>query len=421
MSKQLSILGAVVLLLGATVLSSAVASAADENPLQGLKLSTEAYINWAASDVQGDKSNAITLERAYLTATKAVSDFLSIRYTLDIKQASTTASSTVSQEADDQPITVTTKASNGLDGNYVFRTKYIYAEMNLGSAGFLSDTRARVGMQQAGTEDFEQALNPYRAQAKNWLERAGWFGTSDLGIGVTGSFGGKLADAKGKVGSAKFDGRYGSYALLLANGSNYDKKEANDSKVLSGRVTVRPLPADLPGLQLTYGGIFGKDNTTNGPSNNGVNFDLSLGMLSYQAPRFTVYGEYITSKDNQAGTYVTGASALATTGRKTQGWTLFGMVKLPVAADRLALYGRYNMLDSDKDNVIAGGDHNVRTTTGGASCEIAKGNMFIVAYEVISYDAYAGLFTDSSGSAPSATAKNLQDDKKLQVVYRLEF
>ena len=414
-------LSAAVLILGLTCLPAGRARAADENPLQGLKISGEAYVRWDANEIQGDKSNAVTLERAYLTVTKAVTDFLGIRYTLDIKQASTSATSAASQAEGDQPITITTKVNNGLDGNYVFRTKYIFAEMNLARAGFFSDARARVGMQQSGLDDFEVSINPYRAQTKNWLERAGWFGTSDLGVGLIGSFGGHLQDAAGRVGATGYDGRYGSYALLLSNGSNYDKKEANDSKVVSGRATVRPFPDELPGLQFTYTGAVGKDNTTNGPSNNGVDFNLNVGMVSYQAPRFTVYGQYITSQDNQAGTFVTGSAPLAVTGLTTQGYSAFGMVKLPIAADRLAIYGRYNALDSDKDNKVAGGKHDVTSTTGGVSYDIAKGNMFIVAYDVIHYDPYAGLFTDGNGSLPSRTAQNLSDDKRLEVVYRLAF
>ena len=404
------------------ILAATVARAADENPLQGIKLSTEGYLHWTASDLQGDKSNAFTLERAYLTATKTVSSFLNIRYTLDIKQASTSASASVKQVPGDSLITVTPKVSNGLDGNYVFRTKYVFAEMLLGSRSFLTDTRARVGMQHSGLEDFEQSMNPFRAQGRNWIERAGWFGTSDLGVGLMGDFGGKLEDAAGRVGTDRYNGRYGGYALLLANGSNYDKKEANDSKVASGRITLRPLPARLPGLQFSYGGVFGEDNTTNGPSNNGVPYHMNVGMLSYQAPRLTLYGQFITSRDNQAGTYVlTKSDARRITGLKTQGYSAFGMVRLPGAGDRLAVYGRYNVLDSDKDNQVARGDHGVRLTTVGASCEVAKGNMFIVAYEMISYDPYAGLFSDSSGSLPSASRKGLQDDKRFQVVYKLAF
>jgi hypothetical protein len=386
-----------------------------------VKVSGEGYVHWDFNDIQGDKSNAVTLERAYLTVKKAVNDFLSIRYTLDIKQASTSAASTVSQTEGDEPITVTTKASNGLDGNYIFRTKYVFGEMRLGRGGFFADLSARVGMQQCGLDDFEVGMNPYRAQVRNWLERGGWFGTSDLGVGLIGSFGGKLEDAAGRVGNTNYDGRYGSYTVLLSNGSNFDKKEANDSKIVSGRATLRPLPATLPGLQITYSGALGKDNTTNGPSNNGVDFHLHVGMVSYQAPRFTVYGQYMTSQDNEAGTFATGASSLAYRGLTTQGWSVFGMVKLPVSADRLALYARYGAIDPDKDNKVAGGKHDVTSTTGGASYAVAKGNLVIVAYDVIHYDPYAGLFTDGNGSLPSPTALNLKDDKRLQLVYRLEF
>jgi len=390
------------------------ARAAEENPLDGLKLSGEAFIDWSRYEIQDATSNEFSLKRGYLTVTKKANPWLSFRYTLDVKQAAT--STTVTQEEGDEPITV--KPANALDGNYAFRTKYLFAEMLLGSTGFLSDLRARVGMQHVGPDDFEQSMNPYRAQDRNWLERAGLFGTADLGIGVNGAFGGKLEDAKGRTGSAKYDGRFGSFQLALTNGSNYDKAEKNENKLVSGRISVRPAAAAVPGLQLTAAGAFGKDNTLDGPDAAGVDFNFLMGMVSWQSPRATVYGQYFTSDNSQAGVFGAGSGA-GRTGLRGQSWSAFASVRLPDADSRWALFGRASFTDPDADDDVTASDQEtgVSVLTGGVSYDLAKGNMFIAAFENTSYDPYA----NELGKAPTATERNLKDDQRLQLVYKLEF
>jgi hypothetical protein len=390
------------------------ARAADENPLEGLKLTGEAYIDWSRYDIQDATSNEFSLKRGYVTVTKKANSWLSFRYTLDVKQAST--STTVTQEEGDEPITV--KPANALDGNYVFRTKYLFAEMLLGDAGFLSDVRARLGMQHVGPDDFEQSMNPYRAQDRNWLERAGLFGTADLGVGLNGAFGGKLDDAKGKTGSAKYDGRLGSFQLALTNGSGYDKAEKNENKLASGRISVRPAAATVPGLQLTAAGVFGKDNTLDGPDAVGVDFNFLMGMISWQSPQVTVYGQYFTSENSQAGVFGTGSGA-DRTGLRGQSWSAFASVRLPDAGSRWALFGRASFTDPDADDDVTTSDQEtgVSVMTGGVSCDLAKGNMFIAAFDNTSYDPYA----NELGKAPTTTRRDRKDDQRIQLVYKLEF
>lgn len=387
------------------------ARAADENPLEGLKLTGEAYIDWSRYDIQDATSNEFSLKRGYVTVTKKANSWLSFRYTMDVKLAST--STTVTQEVGDEPITV--KPANVLDGNYVFRTKYLFAEMLLGDAGFLSDLRARIGMQHVGPDDFEQSMNPYRAQDRNWLERSGLYGTADLGVGLNGAFGGKLDDAKGKTGSAKYDGRLGSFQLALTNGSGYDKAEKNENKLVSGRVSVRPVAAAAPGLQLTAAGAFGKDNTLDGDDAVGVDFNFLMGMVSWQSPLFTAYGQYVISENNQAGGY----KDVAYTGLRGRSWSAFASVRLPDADSRWALFGRTSFVDPDASDDVTTSDQETGVTvlTGGVSYDLAKGNMFIAAFDHTSYDPYA----NELGKAPTSTRRDRQDDQRLQLVYKLEF
>ncbi len=404
--------------LTATVMMLALANggarAAEDNPLDGLKLSGEAYLDWSRYDTQGATANEFSLKRGYVTVTKKANPWLSFRYTLDVKQAASSA--TVTQEEEDEPITV--KPANALDGNYVFRTKYLFAEMLLGDTGFLSDVRARIGMQHVGPDDFEQSMNPYRAQDRNWLERAGLYGTADLGIGLNGAFGGRLEDAKKRTGSAKYDGRLGSFQVALTNGGNYDKAEKNENKLVSGRVSLRPAATAAPGLQLTAAGAFGKDNTVDGPDATGVDFNFLMGMVSWQSPMFTAYGQYVTSENNQAGGYGFGSGA-ARAGLRGRSWSAFASVRLPDAGSRWALFGRAGFVDPDADDDVTTSDQETGVTVlaGGVSYDLAKGNMFIVAFDNTSYDPYA----NELGKAPTSTERNREDDQRLQLVYKLEF
>lgn len=405
---------AVTLLVLAMGLGDGRARAAEDNPLEGLKLSGEAFIDWSRYDIQDATSNEFSLKRGYLTVTKKANPWLSFRYTLDVKPAS--SSVTVTQDEDDQPITV--KPANALDGNYVFRTKYLFAEMLLGDAGFLTDVRARLGMQHVGPDDFEQSMNPYRAQDRNWLERAGLYGTADIGVGINGAFGGKLDDAKGKTGSAKYDGRLGSFQVALTNGSNYDKAEKNENKLVSGRVSVRPAAVAAPGLQLTAAGAFGKDNTLDGPDAAGVDFNFLMGMLSWQSPMFTAYGQYVTSENNQAGGYGFGSGA-GRAGLRGRSWSAFASVRLPDAGSRWALFGRTSFVDPDADDDVTASDEEsgVTVLAGGVSYDLAKGNLLVAAFENTSYDPYA----NELGKAPTSTRRDLKDDQRFQLVYKLEF
>ena len=412
MAGQLRIAATVSVL--ALALVNGGAHAAEDNPLAGLKLSGEAYIDWSRYDIQDATSNEFSLKRGYVTVTKKANSWLSFRYTLDVKQASSSA--TVTQVVGDSLITV--KPANTLDGNYVFRTKYLFAEMLLGDAGFLTDLRARLGMQHVGPDDFEQSMNPYRAQDRNGLERAGLFGTSDLGVGLNGAFGGRLEDAKGKTGSAKYDGRYGSFQLALTNGSNYDKAEKNENKLVSGRVSLRPAAAAAPGLQLTVAGVFGKDNTLDGPDAAGVDFNFLMGMVSWQSPMFIAYGQFVASENNQAGSYGFGRGA-SRAGLRGRAWSAFASVKLPDAGSRWALFGRTAFVDSDVDDDVTTSDQETGVTvlTGGVSYEIAKGNLFTAAIDNANYDPYAA----ELGKAPTSARLDRKDDQRLQLVYKLEF
>ena len=396
----------IALALGLAVAPAGVVRAADENPLEGFKLSGEAFLNWSYKNGQGATSNAITLERGYFTVTKKANSWLSFRYTTDVAAAETKE-------------TVDGTVENALDGSYVVRTRVLMAEMSLGDKGAFTDAKARLGMQGVGPDDFEQAVNPYRAQSRNWLERIGMLSTADLGVGLAGSFGGRLEDAQGRTGSAKLDGRYGTWQLNLTNGGGYNKKEANENKLLSGRVTWRPLPARLPGLQLTYAGAMGKDNTTGGADGAGVDFSFHYGMLSWQSPQFVLYGQYILGENNQAGKFVFTNDDDEREGLRSRSWSLFGAAKLPAADSRFAAFARYSTFDGDADDDLTAGDQEAGATlmTGGVSYDIAKGNLLIAAIESTGYDEYA----DELTTAPAASARNCGDDTHIQLVYRMAF
>ena len=108
-----------------------------------------------------------------------------------------------------------------------------------------------------------------------------------------------------------YDGRYGSWHVGVYNGTGYHAVEVNPNKPVEYRVTLRPLPDKLPGLQATYFGLYGKGNNTSVSSFGTPFFSYSpdwvinMGYLSYQHPWFLLSAQIIAAKGNQAGNWTT--------------------------------------------------------------------------------------------------------------------
>jgi hypothetical protein len=180
------------------------------------------------SDNNSVTSNAFNVGRAYINITGNISHNIAFRITPDIAR-----------------LTEAATPSSSLNGSYVFRLKYAYAQFNLddwlnpGRTG----TWARLGMQQTPWVDFMEGVYRYRLQGTIFEEREGFLSSSDIGA----SF------------HYNIPGNYGEIHAGLYNGETYAKPEVNDQKGFMVRGTVRPLRQHpvLRGLRVT--GFYDKD------------------------------------------------------------------------------------------------------------------------------------------------------------------
>jgi hypothetical protein len=297
-------------------------------------------------------------------------------------------------------------------GDWKVRLKYTYAELRPSDFGFLTDMKSEIGMGHMPLLDFEEHINPYRMQGTMPIERAGTFNSADIGVSLRGYFGGKLEDAEEKTGSHYYDGRYGSWHLGVYDGSGYHAEEHNSNKPFEARLTLRPLPDAIPGLMFSYFGILaGKGNDDNNPAGVFPDYEVNMGMLSYENPRLTLIGEYFTTEGNKSGTWVDAQGHAL----ETKGYSIFGNLKLPILENKLSLFGRYDHFDQDDNGMIAF-DADYDMVIGGLAYDIYKGNIVMLAYETTDYGANAG----KKGKLPVPN-NNLGDDKKLQAVLQLKF
>jgi hypothetical protein len=325
----------------------------------------------------GTTRNTFTLGRAYLTLKGRITSWLGARITTD-----------------------TTRAASG---NWDIRLKYLYAEFRTPDAGnVITGIRIEAGQGHTPWLDFEEHINPYRCQGTMAVERAGIFNSADLGVSVAGRIGPTLPGAKG---SGHYAGKWGSLHLGVFNGGGYHAKEANNNKVVQARLTVRPMPGIAPGLQLSWFGAYGKGNTL---AANGVwpLYYINLVMLSYQHPWFTLAAQYFRTRGNASGSYA---------GLTTQGYSGFGMARLPWWGKRLALFARYDHFDADVDHSLASQAW-YDLFTGGLSVRIYKHNMVVLAYQGTRFG------KDSGGTGkPPKINTNKPMEHRFQVICQVKF
>ena len=387
-----SLLVAGLVLVSAFTAQSARAGDEANKAFEGLSFSAQTYIEYSAGKTPAEQGktksyNQFALTRGYFTLKKKIAPWLSMRLTSEVTQDAT--------------------------GDYKVRQKYFYAELRPRDIGPLTGMVAEVGMGNIPWLDFEGSINPYRAQGTMAIERAGAFNSVDLGVSLRGDFGGTLADGEKTTGSKNNLGRYGSWHLGIYNGGGYNAPENNENKTLEGRLTVRPLSAIIPGLQLSYFGIFGKGNAYVSKLKAYPDLTVNMGMASFQHPLLTLSAQYFATKGNQKGTWV---DTLKTRDAlSTAGFSVFGNVRLPDAESKISVFGRMDWFDVDHDHVIA--DKSAYTMSmGGVSYRLYSNNLLLLTYEVTKFeDNSAG-----KGKLPVVGYKS-KDDQRMQAVYQLSF
>jgi hypothetical protein len=319
--------------------------------LRGFKFGTTIYGEWNNKTTDGAAStNQFVLNRAYLTLTKDVNDWLGMNITADLFNSV--------DPADNR---------NGLQ----LRLKYAYANLNL------YGTTTQVGMIPTPSDYYDSAIWPYRVQGQNLLDGLGIQSTSDLGVSNQGAFGGYMDGDYLKYAAKPFAGKWGGYYVGIFNGAGYTNTEANNNKVGSGLVYVRPFPtvALLKGLQLAYFGTYGQSNSTfaagQGVTTDYPNWRVNVGQVSLQQEYFTIMGQYYWGK----GTFV------STEEHDREAYLAAAFMRIP-GVEKLRVFGKYYYYDPNKDQA----NDSYKTYIAGLSYDFANEFMPFIAFERRKYE-----------------------------------
>jgi hypothetical protein len=334
--------------------------------LKGLSVGGLAYIDYSFGTKNENNThfNQFSLTRGYINIKDTITPWLKARITPDIYTAT--------------------------DGSTVLRMKYVYVDYLTPDFGPLTGNDIRIGLGHTPWLDFEESINRYRMQGTMFQERSGVSiqNSADFGASILGNFGGTLSkEAQDAVGSSNYAGKYGTYHIGVYNGSGYHAAETNQDKPVEGRITLRPLPEVVPGLQFTYFGIRGKGNTAVNPNK----WIDNTGLVSYQNKIIVLTAEYVGGKGEQAGTDE----------KRHKGYSFFGDFRLPFY-DKVSVFGRYDNWTND----VSQPHDKQLTTIAGAGYKLYKDNYIVVAYEKIHYQ---------------QVTPTKSDDKKGQVVWQVSF
>ena len=297
-----------------------------------------------------ENTNEFLLKRGYFTVKTKLNPNISIRYTQDI---------TIDKEGEDA-------------GNVEIRMKYLYMKFKPSKINFLKETYAEIGLVHRPWVDFEQKINPYRVQGKMFSERIHALTSSDFGITIGGNIGGKLPDVVQEKVGEKYPGKYGSYSFGVYNGGGYHEIELNNNKVFEGRLTLRPSPNLLPGVQISYLSSFGKINSDTINSD----FVVNLFYLSSTGKFHNFSAQYIFGKGNYTGKCINKYNNPL----KHEGLSFFGEIFIPKT--NFSLFSRYDYFGFHNEQYFQ-----KEVYIGGLSYHFLK-NKIVLFYETEFYSGY---------------------------------
>jgi hypothetical protein len=365
--------------------SSTLASAAEEKAveqkdidkvvkaLKGFKFGLLWYLSYQNGETgdldDGTGYSQFTIKRGYFRVTKELLPWFDAHMTFDV---------TTIKDPEDVG-----DPANNYDGSIAVRIKYAYGKIKLPDFAFFTKPFVEVGVVHMPWLDFEEHVNMYRAQDTMFMERNGLFNSADLGVTFTSLLGGEMPKEYQDKVSSYYPGRYGSMSVGLYNGAGYHASEKNQNKPIEARLTVRPLPDIIPGLQLSYFGLWGKGNKdTNEPD-----WTVNNGMVSFEHEYVALAGQYYDGKGNQKGDDEF----------DKDGYSIFAEVK---PLDKFSIIGRYDRFDPNDD---ADDDENTRYIIGAAyHIDKRHKNMVILDYDTVDYE-----------------QKDKTDDKRIQLTLQV--
>jgi len=344
------------LALALTTIPHVIAQQQDnrQSPFDGLSFSGQWYMAYEVERSPDENFSEFKLKRGYVSVHKRFTERLSARITQDI---------TVDQEGDGR-------------GDIELRLKYGYMKYQLDQIAFLSQPFMEFGLVHRPWLDFEQKITGLRVQGTMFLERYWILRSADYGVMFGSLLGGQMDAEYRKNVSSAYPGRYGSIAFGLFNGGGYEAIEENENKLFEGRLTLRPLPAVLPGMQASCLVGHGKGNTTASPD-----LRYLAVFLSMEHSRFLATAQYYTGKGDVFGT------AIDSEGKALdqRGFSLLGKVVTPIS--NLALFGRIDRFDSD----TAVDDAEYHRYIAGLSVPIHQKSKIIIDYDHLESDLLSGI------------------------------
>jgi hypothetical protein len=346
-TRAAAFIAALVVTLGAGVLRVGAEEAAQQQPessepqffegLEGLKIGGL----WYLSGQYTEDSSQVRVKRAYIDVRKTIlrwgETYFEGRITPDVNQDA--------------------------DGDLKVRLKYAYGKLTWKGAGW--QPWLELGVVHIPWLDFEEHVNLYRMQDTMFVERVGTLNSADFGVTFGGFLGPKIEGPK------TYPGRYGSFAVSVLNGGGYHARETNSNKALEGRLTVRPLPDALQGLQLSYFGLTGKGNTELEPD-----WNVHLGMLSYEHDRGALTATYYQGDGNQRGNAVDAdGEALP-----REGYSFFGELRA-LSRRQLRFILRFDRFDPDTS--VAGNQQD--RLIAGVGWDLGHENVLLLDYDGVTY------------------------------------
>ncbi len=310
--KKISILSIFVSLLFIT--NSVLAQDKAKSILSKTKISGKGFVVYDYNDTKD--AHGFSLKRGYVTIKSQLNDRFSFRYTQDI----------------------TLKKEGKSAGNLETRIKYLYMKAKLGDLAFLKNTYVEVGLTHVPWIIFEQQINPYRLEGLMFVDRNKIMTSADLGVEFAGLIGGQLDEKYRKEVNKHNAGRYGSFAIGVFNGGGYHAIEKNNGKTFRSRLSIRPLPDIVPGVQLSYGFTYGQVNQSKTDSTDVPIAYAHIGMLSSESKYHKVTAQYVYG----CGSY-TGKSHYLNAKNESidnDGFSVFGQFKVPKS--NFALFARYD-------------------------------------------------------------------------------
>lgn len=317
--------------------------------LRGIKIGGLWYLSYqtgqTGNTTGGSDFNQFVIKRGYFTLEKEFSPWFSAQFTSDV--------------------TTVNDLTSNLNGSLSVRIKYLFGQFTAPDILFLTKPNVEFGVVHMPWLHFEEHVNYYRFQDTMFLERNGTFNSADMGITFSSLFGRVMDEEYRNNVNPMWPGRYGSIEAGVYNGGGYAASEQNQNKVLEGRLTIRPLPDIIPGLQFSYFGLTGKGNTAQEPD-----WNVNLGYVSFEHKYIVLTGQYYWGKGNQAG---------ADQNNK-EGYSFFAELK---PHKKFSVIGRFDHFDPNTNNA---NDENDRYIAGIAyHIDKQHKNMILLDYDTVQY------------------------------------